>query len=137
MDFNNIKRLKSSFLKRVGSFLLSIGISAVPLATWATESMDPSCLQEYINVAKNSSTVGTTLNWGFFGMILGGTVAGSSGFIAAPLATGIVVGGSTVGSVRNSYYNEAELANNIAKTILEAKANVIGPYTVQMAQSLN
>lgn len=95
------------------------------------------CFKYYVETAKESRNIGLPLQYGGLGSTLGGTTAGVMGTASGGVVTVAIIGGSSVGSTGDSYVAEAAFASNIAQTMIEAKADVVGPYSSQMASDLN
>ncbi len=95
------------------------------------------CLDAYSKVATNYGTAEKPLYYTGSAMTAGGTTAGMADLASGGILTVAILGGTTVAHVGSTLDVDAAFAANVLQSMNEANAQVVGPYTVQLAADLN
>ncbi len=95
------------------------------------------CINKYASFSVAKKLVGKPMQMGGSALVLGMTTAGSLGVVGGGVSTIGVLGGSTLGKIGDEKVAEAVFASNLAQSLLEISAGVLGPYTSQLVADLN
>ena len=115
----------------------TLTIALITIISQFVFAEEDNCFKYYVEIAKRFRNISLSLHYGKFGTTLGGTTAGLMGAASGGVTSVAIIGGSSVGTTGSGYSVEADFANNVGQTMIEAKADVVGPYSAQMANDLN
>ena len=133
--------------KKMKIIKTTLTISLITIISQFVFAEEDNCFKYYVEIAKRSRNIALSLQYSKFGLTLGGTTAGliiGAGGGIPGSSLGVVSGasvgsseGASVGSTEIEYSTKADFVSNVAQTMIEAKADVVGPYSTQMANDLN
>ena len=115
----------------------TLTIALITIISQFVFAEEDNCFKYYVEIAKRFRNISLSLHYGKFGTTLGGTTAGLMGAASGGVTSVAIIGGSSVGTTGSGYFVKADFANNVGQTMIEAKADVVGPYSAQMANDLN
>jgi hypothetical protein len=131
-SFSLLGSLVAATTLPLASFAASPAISSSVVKISAAQ-----CTNIYIQSARETNDKANALNQASKALVWGGVLGGTSSTLPSGVVVAAVLGGSSIGSTGSSEEAKADFTLNIAQSIVEAQAQLIGPYTAALAKDLN